>query len=473
MDRAEEKVSRRSFLSGTALTLGVALLSGCGGDQSTMQEVSPSVTVPKAHSLSDVLGAKGPNLERRLVVIISDIHLGDQRSIDGGYGWFIKNEGLLVAFLNTLASSQGVKELVLAGDLFDEWVAPVEADALDNFGSNQAGESRYVDSIALAHAPVIAAIQGVINSGIWVTYVPGNHDMAVVESDIDRIFPGIHQQRDAAGLGRYSPQGLPEVLIEHGHRYDFFNAPDMISNRVPVSPVTYTSNPLAVTPPGFFVTKIVSSAGGQSGSPYTILPEMNLSGTPLTHGVPVLYWAAWEGILTIYHVSDRDAQNIKTGIDGYSGIYATNNLVPQRNGLNLMQPMLYAHIEDNWYQRQMQNLTNVPISVLSGLIVGDSALWCGVQSWTQYFNTGTRYRVVVFGHTHKAALGSCQNNRGDKCLYANSGTWIDNGNPDCTLAVIDPCSQLDGSVLESVAVYQYTEEHMLRKLHEDSIILPA
>jgi hypothetical protein len=33
------------------------------------------------------------------------------------------------------------------------------------------------------------------------------------------------------GLGTYSPVGYPQIAIEHGHRYNFFCAPDPISNQ--------------------------------------------------------------------------------------------------------------------------------------------------------------------------------------------------------------------------------------------------
>jgi len=126
---------------------------------------------------------------KTITIVISDIHLGDQRSIDKKYGWFNKNSTILVNFLNHLRQRLDVKELVIAGDLFDEWVTPVDYYTFD--GATQSG---FVDKIAAANMPVIEALNSIIKEGnIKVTYVPGNHDMLVESTDIQRIFPGISQ----------------------------------------------------------------------------------------------------------------------------------------------------------------------------------------------------------------------------------------------------------------------------------------
>jgi UDP-2,3-diacylglucosamine pyrophosphatase LpxH len=461
------------------LILGLALSSGCSGsgamrtDDSGPAAQSPVVPAPLLGETPGSGGAPGPGgtpgvnatpAEKTQVVVISDLHLGDQRSIDDGYGWFINNEDLLSAFLNDLTARAAVKELVIAGDMFDEWVAPMQYDAFNGFGPDQAGESRFVDSIVAAHPGVINAVKSVIASGIKVTYIPGNHDMLVTEDDINRIFPGIFQQRDAAGLGAYSPEGLPEVIIEHSHRYDFFNAPDMYSNKIPVSPENYTNNPAATLPPGFFVSKIAASHGLE----YPSLPAM-AAANQFQSG-PFLYWAAWKLVMSQIPVpDDPNAKIIKTGIDGYTDVYAINDLIPQTEGLTIKQPLLYKSIEDNWQSRQAANRVNVPISVASGLLVGSVNSWCDLQASTQYFFHDSSKRIVIFGHTHHATLGFRLNTKLQKCLYANSGTWIDKGNPSRSFVVIDPEQQSNGSVNEYVTVYQYTDAHMWEQLYEDSI----
>jgi UDP-2,3-diacylglucosamine pyrophosphatase LpxH len=427
--------------------------------------VTPGAVAPQPDSVDEPQAARDEGKGAgNLVVVISDIHMGDQRSIDDGYAWFINNEDLLADFLNHIAVRPTVQELVIAGDMFDEWVIPMAYDTFNGFGSGQDGESKFVDSIAQAHPDVISAVNNVIASGVKVTYVPGNHDMLVTREDIDRIFPGINQQRDAAGLGAYSPDGLPEVVIEHSHRYDFFNAPDMYSNRIPSSPVNYTDNPDALLPPGFFVSKIAATHGLE----YPALPQLGAQAEN-TSG-PFLYWAAWNLIMTQIPVTeDHNAKVIKSGIDGYTGVYAINDLVPPRDGLTINQPLLYQLIEDNWKQRQARNLVNVPISVASALLVGSVDLWCDFQAYTQYFFHDSSKRIVVFGHTHHATECSRINYKLKKCIYANSGTWIDKGDPARTFVVIKTQPNYSGGTDEYVGVFQFTEKHTAIKLHEDTI----
>lgn len=455
------KKSMKKFLNLVIIVILFSLL-GCS---KTNIIASPSASpAPVEMSLGDVFGPSDsmPGNQRSLVVIISDLHIGDQRSIDNGYGWLIKNRDMLTNFLNQLASHPSVKELVIAGDMFDEWVVPMEYETFNGFGPDQEGESKFLDSIAAANPAVISAVNNIIASGVKVTYVPGNHDMLVTEDDMNRLFPGINQQRDAPGMGAYSPDELPEVVIEHAHRYDFYNAPDMISNRIPYSPEDYTTNPDAILPPGFFVTKIATSHGVST----LLVPALDatVQGSEL-----FLYWLSWQGILIKIHVTeDPNAKIIKTGIDGYTADYAINDLVPQTQGPDILEPLLYQKIGNNWAARQAGNLVNVPIDVYTGLINAYS-VFCDLQSSTQYFSYDLSTRIVVFGHTHKATLCYKSNKNKQECIYANSGTWVDGGNPARTCVVIKTDLQPDDKVNENVCVYQFTEKQSLLKLYDGTI----
>lgn len=69
---------------------------------------------------------------RTIIAVISDIHCGDQRASDGNYSWFGKNADALVAFLEFIKSNPKVKELVILGDLFDEWMVLYEFPPFDS-----------------------------------------------------------------------------------------------------------------------------------------------------------------------------------------------------------------------------------------------------------------------------------------------------------------------------------------------------
>ncbi len=55
--------------------------------------------------------------EKNMIVIISDMHLG----ADTSYAECVKNRGPLEKILKHVKSSPNVNELVIAGDLVDEW----------------------------------------------------------------------------------------------------------------------------------------------------------------------------------------------------------------------------------------------------------------------------------------------------------------------------------------------------------------
>ena len=157
----------------------------------------------------DSEGISNLNYKRTLIVCISDIHLGANDS----YAEISKNRDALVNFLNHLRISPNVKELVIAGDLIDEWFVPMNLDTFN--GKTQLD---FVKSVALNNKSVIDAFNNIINDGIIkVTYVPGNHDLLINSEDIQSIMPGISEARDVKGLGDYTPVDFPELIIEHDH----------------------------------------------------------------------------------------------------------------------------------------------------------------------------------------------------------------------------------------------------------------
>jgi len=399
-----------------------------------------------------------PELEnnRTMIVVISDIHLGDLRSKAGGYGWFNKNSAKLEGFLNYIRQQPNVREVVINGDMFDEWVAPMDSDTF-----NGVSQSEFVDMIVAANERVIDAINSIIRDGnISVTYVPGNHDMLVESRDIQSVFPGIFEARDAQGLGSYTPLERPEIIIEHGHRYDFFNAPDPISNRS----ITKTNS---IIPPGFFVTKIATTSDLESGKSTFYREQLTDAAGDQYQYYYLSYWTAWELIMAEKPLKESwDDKIIKTGIDGYAETYAINDLIPYYQPNNgPLDVNLYKGIEDTWYDRQSINNVPVPISVDTAIAAGAFNPVLDAQSGVQYFlNAPSGRRIVIFGHTHQADMVSILNYQHRGSIYANTGTWIDNGNPSCTFVVIIPQKD-DEAVTETVTLYQYIDDTDIKKLN--------
>ena len=409
------------------------------------------------HSLRDL------DTTRTMTVVISDLHLGDQRSINDGYGWTIKNRAKLVSFLTMLRQQPNVKELVIAGDLFDEWVAPMDYDTF-----NGATQSGFVDMIVSANGPVFAALNDIIGDGlITVIYVPGNHDMLATSADLQRVLPGITEARDAQGLGAYTPAALPELVIEHGHRYDFFNAPDPISNR----DITKTDSILS---PGFFVAKISATSDLEKGVTKYYREVLSGQYGSADKADYFSYWVAWQLIMSQKPVKESwDAKIIKTGIDGYSASYAINDLIPQHDssGGAPLEVLLYKDIVNTWWdQRQTGNMIPVPIPAVVAIAAGAINPVLDAQSTVQYFsNSSSTKRIVVFGHTHQATLLSVLDHQSRWSIYANSGAWVDtSAYPTCTFVTIIP-QKANGAATETVTVYQYRDDTTITKIASGTI----
>ncbi len=397
--------------------------------------------------------------ERNLVVVISDIHLG----MDLAYAECNKNLELLEKFLLKVKNSPNVKELVIAGDLLDEWFVPATIDTYQ--GKDQAD---FVKRIAEANKGVVDALNSIIkDEEILVTYVPGNHDLTVTEESVELIFPGISQKRDPQlGLGTYAPIDMPEVAIEHGHRYNFFCAPDPYSNQ-DIAPGT-------IMPPGYFFTRLAALHVAQKRPEAAdVIPIItrNTNGNE-SQDLIYEYWKLWEWTVNLFTIENKFDENIfVTNVNGLTGTYSLNDILPfQKTPGGYIDVKLYKGIQDNWDQRQVYNSVNVNIPVLQAIVNAASDSETDDQAKIQYFlNPNSNKRIVIFGHTHAPILLTSEDDKGQKCIYANSGTWIDH-NPNKTTAhfiVITPQSK-DASSSTHVKLYNF-ENEIVTLMAQDSL----
>ena len=392
----------------------------------------------------NLAGNTALNNTRSQIVVVSDIHLG----VNDAFAETQKNRTALVNFLTQIKNSPNVAELVIAGDLLDGWFIPMDYLLPDS-------QSTFFDSVAANNQSIIDAINTIIAAGqIKVTYIPGNHDLLLTEADLQRILPGINQARDdVQGLGAYITGRNSEIVIEHGHRYNFFCAPDQISNR------DITNNNSSILPPGYFFTRIATSSviEGHPSSTNTF-PDVTADKNNASQFGYYLYYETWKGILTTLPVTESFSDKaIKTNIDGYAQDIAINDLLPQQNTKDgLIDVNLYKGVQDTWDKRQTLNGVKVKIPVDIAITQASAYSFTDAQAKAQYFDVDASKRIVVFGHTHGACILPFANLKEQKTIYANSGTWIDNaqGYPTMTFVVITPPQS--GSAIEIVNLYKYS-----------------
>lgn len=365
--------------------------------------------------------SESSNTERDKILVISDLHLGSDLS----YSENVKHLARLEQFLKEVRASSTIKELVLAGDILDEWYVPTRTDTYG--GGTQAD---FVRKSVAANQTVFDALRGIISDGkTKVTYIPGNHDMGFTAANIAIALPGVNQARDSEdkyGIGKYSPDGYPEIAIEHGHRYDFFCAITPGANEAEA--------PGATLPPGYFFARIAANSftDPTTKEEATKVPPLVLNDpTNAEQYSKNIYYTMWKTVMeNVIYVKDNFGDAIiKTGVGGYTKTYAINDILPQnaaddgRIKMNLYDGLF---TQAAWNEREKYN--NVPVMTnINAAIVGSlKTEFIDEQAYTQYFNNeGSAARVVVFGHTHIPKIVSYTNTSNKPCIYVNSGTWED------------------------------------------------
>ncbi len=402
-------------------------------------------TVMEIRTLSKPLLSSGvpgnDSTIRNAIACISDIHMGDVRATDNHYCWFGKNKEALEDFLDYVVNSRQFKKLVIMGDLFDEWLVPFTISPFDS-GYQITSSRAYFHAIAdnPVNTGIISRLQGIaVNSDIELVYIPGNHDMLLTREILDEIIPNLTWagEDETPGLGAYSP--MDEIIMEHGHRYDFFNCPQSLVN------------PDHMLPPGYFVSRLYAQGMMDQGSAF--------KGTNETSG-SFEFETAWTVayLYTIAHfgmpLPQGDSANILMGgIDGYS--------LPM--SFDGTRHMYAENIEDLWPATQDQNKVPVPAECCFHAIWNGHSDLFGAAT-TEYIlqpPAPTAYKVIAFGHTHHPEIKAYLENEKIISVYANSGSWLDADASNYkvrTFLSIKP-AEWTGSQMDVVSLYQYNKDN--------------
>ena len=339
--------------------------------------------------------------ERNKLVFISDLHM----NVDAPYAWLQTNAPALAAFINRVNARADVAELVILGDLLDDWVETVES-----------GPHTFADILTSSNnAEIVTALRAVCtNPNITVTYVTGNHDMLSFEpankAAITNLIPGLNIISDAPGLGAYSKNNV--IWAEHGHRYCMFNAPDIWSR---------TNGHL---PLGYFISRIAASKSVREHKIYTTMDALDtLIKSPGSYYTPApgqeneefndefinalfdAFALVWGG----YWPWDTFTMN---GLDQFAANPSIDSVGNTYDG-----------IYSNWPGRM--DIVSQPEAVWNevGHLASTASLLFEMPDRIKT-NYPFTPRIVLFGHTHKAAFYyHCDT---VDSIYVNTGTWIDN-----------------------------------------------
>jgi predicted phosphodiesterase len=359
-------------------------------------------------------------------IFISDIHMGDERSMKPSphpYGWLIKNIAKLTNFLSEQLKDPDVGQVVILGDLFDRWVIPADLPPLEAFDSICSNSD---------NSGIIDNLKALAKSG-KLSYVPGNHDMSLSQEDIPtveeffkRTFDGInficYENNEHQPTGVYPDDDKkPKLVAEHGNMYCVFNAPDI-----------WTNPDSSFLPLGYFISRLVAYKVSKTGKSEN---DWNIA---------VKYFHEHEGEPNVIHdlilAVARDANWPRTApidmgnISGFAPAITVDEVANK-----------YRELMANWDKDKNHNKNRSWVA-----IEGDTPLGLSWPAYAYYLgpNTDPNIKVVIFGHTHVSKLIdyslSQQEDRPldephlcDK-IYANSGSWIDN----------NPCTYIETEVDE-------------------------
>lgn len=338
--------------------------------------------------------------ERNRIVFISDLHM----NVDADYSWLNKNTGPLAQFLNDLNTREDVAELVILGDLLDDWVCPVE-DIPNTF-------KKILD--ADHNQGIVQALRLICeNHAISVTYVVGNHDMLSWMSDnkdlIQSYFPGLNIISDQPGMGHFSQDNV--IWAEHGHRYTMFNAPDIWSHAGSHLPL------------GYFISRLAASsslATGQIVTTYELLDQYVKSPSTATGlGLRGELGGIWDDAFVI---AVFNAIALGTGhwpwtsfsmndLDGYGSDPTVEGTA-----------FTFDTIVSDWPVNHDRVSSTLAIWDDLGHLSGPANI---IFEMPDYLKDDYPFtpRIILFGHTHQPEFR--YHSGPVDTIYVNTGTWID------------------------------------------------
>lgn len=122
--------------------------------------------------------------------------------------------------------------------------------------------------------------------------------------------------------------------------------------------------------------------------------------------------------------------------------------------------MYSNNIETKWDSTQSRNMVPAHIPVLMGILDGNSDLFTAVAYEYLSAQSPKRYKMAVFGHTHKPELKVYPPGKNYSAIYANTGSWVNaelESGKVRTFLMIWP-GKWTNSDLDIVSLYQYNLE---------------
>jgi UDP-2,3-diacylglucosamine pyrophosphatase LpxH len=355
------------------------------------------------------ISAQNNALQRNKILLISDTHFSDSSSVKEGYAQIKKNIPLLNSFLAEKFNDPFVKEIILLGDIFDDWHCPPENNPLDRTISTE----EHLKEIASSenNQATMNLLRQIASSGtVKLTYVSGNHDMLMEGKVLKEIIPNINYEGEVYNLNN------GKIIAEHGHRYDIFNARNNFSQSGHSLPLGFYITRAAVNKKLFKKSlppkqiALVRYTGTVNLISSLLKENSTKTNNVLNDGIidfPIFiyklavwrYWRHWTDMIEMGGIdcffSPIEFKAIKT---------------------------MYAFTDDNWDKiKEKDVITDWGKSIWTSSKVTDFYPFAK-QQYFENPKLSVKPNIVIFAHTHNAMLKKYSATR----VYANTGSWIDN-----------------------------------------------
>jgi UDP-2,3-diacylglucosamine pyrophosphatase LpxH len=379
------------------------------------------------------------------IFVISDLHLG------GRPGFQIcspSGRRLLADFLEWLAglaANDNNLHLIVNGDLVDFLAETPFAE----FTANDRDATSKLQSILTSSTEIWKAFHAITARGAEVTVLLGNHDLELALPGPSRLL------REAIGPGRvnflFDNQALDlgEVLIEHGNRYDAWNAVDHDALRQVCSAVSRRETPIEFPAPAGsrLVIDVMNDVKEQLRFVDLLKPE-NDAVLPLLAALTPFSATQIRSVVRYHRQMKRvrfgpqqtpldsgniaDVQEAQTVPDGAGAALAEAFLEAETDtdsgDIGFSEHVDFLHL---WRvarnpARRDQLLDRLYTAFRHRLGAESSAFKVSLES-PEYLTAAEAsaargFKVVLYGHTHLAKRVPLANG---SATYLNTGTWAD------------------------------------------------
>jgi UDP-2,3-diacylglucosamine pyrophosphatase LpxH len=339
--------------------------------------------------------------DNRRILILSDVHIGTN-TVTNWYQRSLHEPFVLAFFDYVKANAAAIDEVIFLGDLVDQWtylpsVRPPTFRDIAAANPNVFGGPGKPGAIVEA----LGALDGRI------TFMNGNHDMAVTPEDIAVLSDSAGRAVQVVSDPLYKPPaGGGKVAVTHGHIYSIFNSPDR------------AAMPDTGLPVGHFVTRLSALFATSRLKDGQTVADLADSGDPTGW---MLAKDELHSLLQDFLVGDTDLAEIVLDslLEASGQTRDLSFVMPDGKSMTAAQAIhAYRGLYDRWknddaFDRALYGRDPGMPALVNTDALNDLSHFALVL--------GANYPVVVMGHTHSPADKSEHLLLRANSLYVNSG----------------------------------------------------